>query len=91
MPVPRPVLSRPVRSRANTLNTRTIDLASKDFQPLSTALKATYKVFSPKHLPDYLGAFCWTTNHRRNMRGMIGALCSAAASSSRLTRRSVYA
>jgi hypothetical protein len=58
---------------------------------LSTALKATYKVFSPKHLPDYLGAFCWTTNHRRNMRGMIGALCSAAASSSRLTRRAVYA
>jgi hypothetical protein len=38
-----------------------------------------------------LGAFCWTTNHRRNMRGMIGALCSAAASSSRLTRRTVYA
>ena len=38
---------------------------------LSTALKATYKVFSPKHLPDYLGAFCWTTNHRRKMRGMI--------------------
>lgn len=58
---------------------------------LSTALKATYKLFSPKHLPDYLGAFCWTTNHRRNMRGMIGALSSAAASSSRLTRRSVYA
>jgi hypothetical protein len=58
---------------------------------LSTALKATYKVFSPKHLPDYLGAFCWTTNHRRNMRGMIGALCRAAASSSRLTRRAVYA
>jgi hypothetical protein len=48
-------------------------------------------VFSPKHLPDYLGAFCWTTNHRRHMRGMIGALCSAAASSSRLTRRTVYA
>ena len=61
---------------------------------LSTALKATYKLFSPKHLPDYLGAFgafCWTTNHRRNMRGMIGALCSAAASASRLTRRTVYA
>ena len=58
---------------------------------LSTALKATYKVFSPKHLPDYLGAFCWTTNHRRNMRGMIGALCCAAASASRLTRRTVYA
>jgi hypothetical protein len=58
---------------------------------LSTALKATYKVFSPKHLPDYLGAFCWTTNHRRNMRGMIGALCSAAASARRLTRAAVYA
>ena len=58
---------------------------------LSTALKATYKVFLPKHLPDYLGAFCWTTNHRRNMRDMIRALSSAAASSSRLTRRNVYA
>ena len=58
---------------------------------LSTALKATYKVFSPKHLPDYLGAFCLTTNHRRNMRGMIGALCSATASACRLTRRTVYA
>jgi hypothetical protein len=58
---------------------------------LSTALKATDKMVSPKHLPDYLGAFCWTTNHRRNMRGMIGALCSAAASASRLTRRTVYA
>jgi len=58
---------------------------------LSTALKATYKLLSPKHLPDYLGAFCWTTNHGRNMRGMIGALCCAAASASRLTRRSVYA
>jgi hypothetical protein len=58
---------------------------------LSTALKATYKVFSAKHLPDYLGAFCWTTNHRRNMRGMIDQLCSAAASASRLTRRAVYA
>lgn len=58
---------------------------------LSTALKATFKVFSPKHLPDYLGAFCWTTNHRRKMRDMIGALCCAAATSSRLTRRSVYA
>jgi ISXO2-like transposase domain len=57
---------------------------------LSTALKATNKVFLPKHLPDYLGAFCWTTNHRRNMCGMVGALCSAVASSSRLTRRTVY-
>jgi transposase-like protein len=58
---------------------------------LSTAIKATFKRFSPKHLPDYLGAFCWTTNHRRRMRDMIGALCRAAATSSRLTRRSVYA
>lgn len=38
---------------------------------LSTALKATFKAPSAKHLPDYLGAFCWTTNHRRNMPGMI--------------------
>jgi len=58
---------------------------------LSTALKATFKLFSPKHLPDYLGAFCWTTNRRRHMGEMIGALCRAAAISSRLTRRSVYA
>lgn len=58
---------------------------------LSTALKATHKRLSPKYLPDYLGAFCWTTNHRRNMRGMVGALCRAVATSSRLTRRSAYA
>ncbi|KAA5608684.1 IS1595 family transposase [Rhodovastum atsumiense] len=58
---------------------------------LSTSLKATFKLFSPKHLPDYLGAFCWTANRRRNMRGMVDALCSAAARSSRLTRRTVYA
>jgi hypothetical protein len=58
---------------------------------LSTALKATFKLFSPKHLPDYLGAFCWTTNRRRSMRDMIAALCRASATSSRLTRSSVYA
>jgi ISXO2-like transposase domain len=58
---------------------------------LSTALKATHKAISPKHLPDYLGAFCWTTNRRRNMRGMVEALCRAVAASSRLTRRTVYA
>jgi hypothetical protein len=37
---------------------------------LSTALRATYKVVLPRHLPDDLGAFCWATSHRRNMRGM---------------------
>jgi hypothetical protein len=58
---------------------------------LSTALKATHKAISPKHLPDYLGAFCWTTNRRRNMPGMVKALCRAVAASSRLTRRAVYA
>jgi transposase-like protein len=58
---------------------------------LSTALKATHKRLSPKHLPDYLGAFCWTTNRRRNMQGMVNALCRAVAASSRLTRKGVYA
>jgi transposase-like protein len=58
---------------------------------LSTALKATHKRLSPKHLPDYLGAFCWTTNRRRNMRSMVNALCRAVAASSRLTRKGVYA
>lgn len=58
---------------------------------LSTAIKATYKAPSPKHLPDYLGAFCWTTNHRRNMPGMIQAACRAIATSTALTRSAVYA
>ena len=57
---------------------------------LSTALKATHKRLSLKHLPDYLGAFCWTTNRRRHMRGMVDALCRAIATSSRLTRKGVY-
>jgi transposase-like protein len=58
---------------------------------LRTALKATHKRLSPKHLPDYLGAFCWTTNRRRHMRGMVDALCRAVATSSRLTRKGIYA
>jgi len=58
---------------------------------LSTALKATHKLFSAKHLPDYLGAFCWTTNRRSNMKGMIGELCCAVVAATRLTRRAVYA
>jgi hypothetical protein len=45
---------------------------------LSTALKATYTAFSPKHLPDYLCAFCWNTNRRHNMRGMVDALLPRA-------------
>jgi transposase-like protein len=58
---------------------------------LSTAIKATHKAVSAKHADDYLGAFCWTTNRRRNMTGMVPALCRAITTSSRLTRRSVYA
>jgi transposase-like protein len=58
---------------------------------LSTAIKATHKAISPKHLPDYLGAFAWTTNHRRNMTGMVHAACRAIANSTRLTRKGVYA
>lgn len=58
---------------------------------LSTAIKATHKAISAKHTNDYLGAFCWTTNRRRQMAEMVPALCRAIATSSRLTRRSVYA
>ena len=58
---------------------------------LSTAIKATHKAISAKHADDYLGAFCWTTNRRRHMTGMVPAMCRAVATSSRLTRRSVYA
>jgi hypothetical protein len=38
-----------------------------------------------------LGISRLLTNHRRNMRDMVRALSSAAASASRLTRRNVYA
>ena len=58
---------------------------------LSTAIKATHKAISAKHADDYLGAFCWTTNRRRHMTGMVPALCRAISTASRLTRRSVYA
>jgi transposase-like protein len=57
---------------------------------LSTAIKATHKAISAKHTNDYLGAFCWTTNRRREMAHMIPALCRAVATSSNLTRRSVF-
>jgi transposase-like protein len=58
---------------------------------LSTAIKATHKTISAKHADDYLGAFCWTTNRRREMTGMVPALCRAITTSTSLTRRSVYA
>lgn len=58
---------------------------------LSTAIKATHKAISPKHTKDYLGAFCWTTNRRRDMAGMVRALCRAVATSTSLTRKAVYA
>jgi hypothetical protein len=58
---------------------------------LSTALKATHKTISAKHANDYLGAYCWNTNRRRDMTGMVPALCRAATTASRLTRRAVYA
>jgi transposase-like protein len=57
---------------------------------LSTALKATHKTISAKHANDYLGAYCWTTNRRRDMTGMVPALCRATVTASRLTRRAVY-
>jgi len=58
---------------------------------LSTAIKATHKAISAKHTHDYLGAFCWTTNRRREMTAMVPALCRAVTTSSRLTRRAVFA
>jgi hypothetical protein len=58
---------------------------------LSTAIKATHKAISAKHTADYLGAFCWTTNRRRDMAGMVDALCRAVATSSRITRTRAYA
>ncbi len=58
---------------------------------LSTAIKATHKAISAKHAGDYPGASCWTTNRRRDRAGMVPALCRAIPTSSRLTRRSVYA
>lgn len=57
---------------------------------LSTALKATHKTISAKHAQDYLGAYCWTTNRRRDMTGMVPALCRAAVTAHRLTRHTVY-
>lgn len=58
---------------------------------LSTAIKATHKTISAKHASDYLGAFCWTTNRRRDMTGMVPALCRAVTTATQLTRRAVYA
>lgn len=58
---------------------------------LSTAIKATHKAISPQHTPDYLGAFCWTTNRRRDMPGMVKAFCRAVATSSAITREAAYA
>lgn len=57
---------------------------------LSTALKATHKTISAKHAQDYLGAYCWTTNRRRDMTSMVPALCRAVVTAARLTRQAVY-
>ena len=77
---------RPSRVRATPFYVLNTAIANP-----STAIKATHKTISAKHTDDYLGAFCWTTNRRRNMTAMVPALCRAAAAAMRLTRRSVYA
>jgi len=77
---------RPSRTRGSAFFVLNTAIAN-----LSTAIKATHKAISLKHTPDYLGAFCWTTNRRRQMAEMLPALCRAVATSSELTRRSVYA
>jgi transposase-like protein len=77
---------RPPRERGSALVVVNTAIAN-----LSTAIKATHKAISPKHTADYLGAFCWTTNRRRNMTGMVSALCRAVATSSAITRNLAYA
>ena len=76
---------RPARTRGEAFWVVNTAIAN-----LSTALKATHKAISAKHANDYLGAFCWTTNRRREMTGMVPALCRAVTTASRLTRRGVY-
>lgn len=77
---------RPPRERGSALFVLNTAIAN-----LSTAIKATHKAISAKHTNDYLGAFCWTTNRRREMTAMLPALCRAIATSSSLSRRAVYA
>ena len=77
---------RPSRERGSAFFVLNTAIAN-----LSTAIKATHKAISAKHINDYLGAFCWTTNRRRKMDEMLPALCRAIATSSGLTRRGVYA
>jgi transposase-like protein len=77
---------RPSRERTSAFFVLNTAIAN-----LSTAIKATHKAISAKHTPDYLGAFCWTTNRRRDMVGMVPALCRAIATSTSLTRRNVFA
>lgn len=76
---------RPPRKRGAALFVVNTAIAN-----LSTAIKATHKAISAKHTPDYLGAFCWTTNRRRDMTGMVAAMCRAIATSSSLTRWRVH-
>lgn len=77
---------RPDRARGATFF-----LVNTAIANLSTAIKATHKAISPQHLPDYLGAFCWTTNRRRDMPGMVNACCRAVATSTSITRQAAYA
>jgi transposase-like protein len=77
---------RPARERGTPFYVLNTAIAN-----LSTALKATHKTISAKHANDYLGAYCWTTNRRRDMTGMVPALSRAITNATRLTRRTVYA
>jgi hypothetical protein len=77
---------RPSRERGSAFFVLNTAIAN-----LSTAIKATHKAISAKHTNDYLGAFCWTTNRRRQMDEMIPAFCRAVATSSALTRVDVFA
>jgi hypothetical protein len=78
--------TRPARQRSAAFFVLNTAIAN-----LSTATRATHKAISAKHTKDYLGAFCWITNRRRQMADMVQPLCRAIASSSNLTRAAVFA
>ena len=46
---------------------------------VKNAMHGTYHAIRAKHLPRYLGEFCWRFNHRFDLAGMLERLGAAAA------------